>query len=112
MISLRNSEVRELMPAAYLMADVLPEDMEAYLASGYREAAVRTAASFGGVYKARGGATTVLEGDWEPDRIVIIEFPSMDALLAWYQSPEYQEWVPTRQRPAPKSRLVALEGSP
>jgi uncharacterized protein (DUF1330 family) len=97
--------------AAYLMADVLPEDVEAYRASGYPDAAVRTAASFGGVYKARGGETTILEGDWEPERMVIIEFPSMSQLLAWYQSSEYQEWVPIRQRFAPHSKLVALEGS-
>ncbi len=97
--------------AAYLLADVLPEDVEAYRASGYREAAVRTAAAFGGVYKARGGELTVLEGDWEPERMVIIEFPSMNELLAWYRSPEYQEWIPVRQRLAPGSKLVALEGS-
>ena len=97
---------------AYLMADVLPDDMEAYRASGYLEAAVRTAASFGGVYVARGGETIVLEGDWEPERLVIIEFPSMDRLLVWYRSPEYQEWAPIRQRYAPASRIVALEGLP
>ena len=97
--------------AAYLMADVLPEDIDAYRASGYLEAAVRTAAAFGGVYKARGGELTVLEGDWEPERMVIIEFPSMKKLLAWYQSPEYQEWAPVRQRLAPGSKIVALEGS-
>ncbi len=96
---------------AFLLADVLPEDMEAYRASGYLEAAVRTANSFGGVYRARGGETIILEGEWEPDRMVIIEFPSMDQLLAWYRSPEYQEWAPVRQRFAPNSRIVALEGS-
>jgi uncharacterized protein (DUF1330 family) len=98
--------------AAYLMADVLPKDVEAYRASGYLEAAVATAAAFGGVYRARGGETTVLEGDWEPERMVIIEFPSMAKLLAWYHSPEYQEWAPVRQRFVPNSKLVALEGTP
>ena len=97
--------------AAYVMADVLPDDIEAYRASGYLEAAVRTATAYGGVYKARGGEMTVLEGDWEPERMVIIEFPSMNELLAWYRSPEYQEWIPVRQRLAPGSKLVALEGS-
>ena len=98
--------------AAYLMADVLPEDIEAYRASGYLEAAVATAKAYGGVYRARGGETVVLEGDWEPERMVIIEFPSMDQLLAWYSSPEYQEWAPVRQGFAPNSKLVALEGTP
>jgi uncharacterized protein (DUF1330 family) len=97
--------------AAYLMADVLPADVEAYRASGYLEAAVATASAHGGVYRARGGNTTVLEGDWEPERMVIIEFPNMDQLLAWYNSPEYQEWAPVRRRLAPSSKLVALEGT-
>lgn len=96
--------------AAYLMADVLPDDVEAYRSSGYLEAAVRTAASHGGIYRARGGETTVLEGEWEPERMVIIEFPSMDDLLSWYRSDEYQQWAPIRQRLAPNSKIVALEG--
>ncbi len=96
--------------AAYLLADVLPGDMEAYRASGYLEAAARTATAHGGVYRARGGATTVLEGEWEPERMVIIEFPSMEDLLAWYHSEEYRELAPIRQRLAPNSKLVALQG--
>jgi uncharacterized protein (DUF1330 family) len=43
--------------------------------------------------------------------MVIIEFPNMDQLLAWYNSPEYQEWAPVRRRLAPSSKLVALEGT-
>ncbi len=96
--------------AAYLMADVLPDDMDGYRESGYLEAAVRTATGFGGQYRVRGGEMTVLEGDWKPDRMVIIEFPSMDALMTWYRTPEYQEWAAVRQRFAPNSKLVAVEG--
>jgi uncharacterized protein (DUF1330 family) len=43
----------------------------------------------GGRYLGRGGATKVLEGDWEPHRLVIIEFPDMAALMAWYNSPSF-----------------------
>ncbi len=96
--------------AAFVMADVPPEDAEAYRASGYLEAAAATSQAYGGVYRIRGGATTVLEGDWEPDRIVLIEFPSMEKLMAWYHSEEYQEWVKVRQEHVPTSRLVAIEG--
>ncbi len=95
---------------AYLMADVLPDDMEGYRASGYLEAAMRTAGEHGGEYIARGGVTTVLEGDWEPDRMVIIRFPSMRDLRAWYDSAEYQQWAKVRQQYVPDSRMVALEG--
>lgn len=99
------------MAAAFLLADVKPEDMEAYRASGYLEAAFVTASNHGGAYRARGGRTIVLEGEWDPGRMVIIEFPSMDDLLAWYHSAEYQEWAPVRRRLVPDSMLVALEGA-
>ena len=96
--------------AAYLLADVLPDDVEAYRSSGYLEAAVRTAQAYGGVYKARGGETVVLEGEWEPERMVIIEFPSMEKLLEWYHSDEYQQWIEVRREHVPTSRLVAVDG--
>ena len=97
------------MPA-FLMADVPPEDVEAYRASGYLEGAAASSQAYGGVYRVRGGATQVLEGDWEPDRMVIIEFPSMEKLLAWYHSDEYQQWIDVRRSHVPNSRLVAVEG--
>lgn len=96
------------MPA-FLIAEAVPEDMDAYRASGYLDAAVRTAAAHGGRYRVRGGTMTALEGDFGLERLVIIEFPSMDDLMAWYQSPEYQEWIPVRQR-LTRSRMMAVEG--
>ena len=92
------------------MADVLPKDIEGYRSSGYLDAAMKTAAEHGGEYLARGGATTVLEGDWEPERMVIIQFPTMQDLRAWYDSDEYQKWAKVRQQHVPGSKLVALEG--
>lgn len=96
--------------AAFLIADVLADDVDGYRESGYLEAAKRTAGEHGGVYIARGGDMTVLEGDWVPERVVIIQFPSMDDLRAWYDSEEYQEWIAVRRRYAPNSKLIALEG--
>jgi uncharacterized protein (DUF1330 family) len=43
--------------------------------------------------------------------MVIIESPSIEQLLAWYRSNEYQEWAPIRQQLTPNSKIVALEGS-
>ena len=96
------------MPA-FLIADAIPHDPEAYRASGYLEAAVRTAAKHGGRYRARGGDLRVLEGDWDLRRVVIIEFPTMADLEAWYADPEYQEWIGVRRR-LTESRLIAVEG--
>jgi uncharacterized protein (DUF1330 family) len=63
----------------------------------------------GGRYLTRAGTHEMLEGDWHPDRVVIIEFPDMAALKAWYQSPEYQPLIPLR-RGAATDVMIALEG--
>ena len=93
--------------AAYLIADVEVIDSAGY--EGYRQKAPATIAAHGGRYIARGGATEVLAGDWSPRRCVIIEFPSMAQLKAWWSSPEYQPLRAIRERTA-RSNLVATEG--
>ena len=70
--------------SAFLIADVSPSDMQAYRDSGYIENVPKIAAEYGGVYRARGGNTEVLEGTWQPKRLVIIEFPSWDQLRAFF----------------------------
>lgn len=94
---------------AFLIADAVPHDVDAYRASGYLEAAVETAAIYGGRYRVRGGEMEELEGDWDVRRLVIIEFPSMADLKAWYASPEYQKWIPVRQS-LTESKLLAVDG--
>lgn len=96
------------MPA-FLMADVAVGDMDEYRASGYLEATPRIAATYGGRYRARGGEMHQLEGDWLPTRMIIIEFPDMENLLAFYNCEEYAPWREVRQRLA-TSKCVALDG--
>jgi uncharacterized protein (DUF1330 family) len=66
--------------AAYLIADV--DITDAAVFEEYRRDVPATEARYGGRYIARGGATKVLEGDWEPHRLVIVEFPDMASLMA------------------------------
>ena len=94
------------MPA-YLFANVEVTDAAGY--EQYRQRVSATIEAFGGRYLVRGGATEVLEGDWTPKRLVILEFADMTRLNAWYQSPEYRPLLELRQRTA-KSTLVAVEG--
>jgi uncharacterized protein (DUF1330 family) len=51
----------------------------------------------------------VLEGGWSPERCVILEFPDMETLLRWYDSPEYKHLRALRERAAASS-FVATEG--
>jgi uncharacterized protein (DUF1330 family) len=93
--------------AAYLVADIEVTDAEGY--QEYRRTVGASIAAFGGRFLARGGAVEVLEGDWSPKRLVIVEFPSLERLRAWYDSPEYAPALALRKR-ASISRLVMTEG--
>jgi uncharacterized protein (DUF1330 family) len=92
---------------AYVIADIEVLDPAGYEA--YRQQVPATIAAYGGRYLARGGATAVLEGSWSPRRCVILEFPSMAQLKAWWDSPEYQPVRAIRERTT-RSHLVATEG--
>ena len=67
-------------------------------------------AKFGGRFLVRGGKHAVLEGSWQLDRLVVIEFPMMEAITSWYNSPEYAPLLALRQ-PAATDYLVAVDGS-
>ena len=69
-------------------------------------------AKHGGRYLTKPGSHDVLEKDnavWQPQRVVIVEFPDMAALQAWYQSPEYAPLLEVRRQSA-KDMLIALDG--
>jgi uncharacterized protein (DUF1330 family) len=93
--------------AAYIIADVEVLDPQGY--EPYRAQVPAVIAAYGGTYRARGGALETLEGDWTPNRCVIIEFPDIARLKAFYNSPEYAPLLAIRKRCA-KSRIVAVEG--
>jgi uncharacterized protein (DUF1330 family) len=57
---------------AYVIADIEVTDPAAY--EGYKSAVGATIAAFGGRYLSRAGHTEVLEGGWQPRRLVILEF--------------------------------------
>ena len=62
----------------------------------YRAKAPATVEAYGGKFLARGGNLEVLEGELPHKRLVILEFPTRQDAIAWYNSPEYQEILPLR----------------
>jgi uncharacterized protein (DUF1330 family) len=94
------------MPA-YLIANIEVTDPAGY--EQYKARAPTTIAAYGGRYLTRGGASAVLEGNWQPNRLVILEFPDMARLRAWYASPEYRPLIEIRQRTS-NSSFTATEG--
>jgi uncharacterized protein (DUF1330 family) len=94
------------MPA-YVLAEVEIVNPEGY--KEYTQLVPGTIAQYGGRFLHRGGTVHVFEGDWARLRRVIIEFPSMEAAKAWYDSPEYEK--PKAMRIAnSKGRLLLLDG--
>jgi uncharacterized protein (DUF1330 family) len=98
------------MPA-YLIAEHTITD-----AKKFEEYIIRVGpiiAKHGGRYISKSGSHVVLEEDhavWRPERVVIIEFPDMASLNAWYRSPEYQPLIALRRESA-KDMLITLEGA-
>ncbi|MDQ3646401.1 MAG: DUF1330 domain-containing protein [Actinomycetota bacterium] len=93
---------------AYSITEV--EVLDGDGAGRYAELAQAAVAQYGGRFLVLGAKPTVAEGEWPPEqRVVIIEFPSMDRLRAWYDSPEY---APARDvaRTALRRRLLFVEG--
>ena len=93
--------------AAYVIVDV--DSTDEARASRYRERSGTSVARHGGHVVVRGGAIQVLEGTWEPRRLVVIEFPNVDAARAWYESDDYAEARRAREG-AGEWRMVAVEG--
>jgi uncharacterized protein (DUF1330 family) len=93
--------------AAYVIAEVEIVNPEGY--KEYTKTVPGTIAQYGGRFLVRGGSATVLEGDWPQLRRVIIEFPSVQAARAWWDSPEYAKPKAMRQANS-KGRLILLEG--
>lgn len=96
------------MPA-YLIARVDVRDADRY--REYTAHTPRCVAAFGGRFIIRNGERAVLEGVPDPRRLVVIEFPSMDLLRRFYQSPEYTR-VKALREGAGDAEMIAIEGFP
>ncbi len=94
------------MPA-FVIVEIEVRDPEAY--ETYRSLVPASLDAYGGKFIARGGATESLEGDWAPERIVVLEFPSLERARQWWASPEYRDAKAIRMRAA-RTRMIAIEG--
>ena len=95
--------------SAYVVAEVEVTDPAVY--EEYRKLVPSTIAKYGGKYLVRGGAVDVKEGGWQPKRLVVLEFASMDQARTWYHSPEYAPALALRTKAA-RSKVLLVEGAP
>jgi uncharacterized protein (DUF1330 family) len=96
---------------AYLVANIESVNDAATFAQ-YREAATRSFAPFGGRRLVRDATPVPLDTSTLPQgKIVILQFPSMQALQEWWKSPAYTAVRPLREKSA-ATRLYAVQGLP
>ena len=92
---------------AYLVLDISITDLPGFLP--YADAIPTFIEKHGGRYIVRGAEPTVMEGDWIPERIVVLEFPSQDHARAFLADPAAQPLFALRHRTT-HSRLILVEG--
>lgn len=93
---------------AYLVLDFSVRDLRDFRT--YIAAIPAFIEKHGGRYIVRGAAPEVMEGDWKPEHMVILEFPAADAARAFLADPEARDLFAVRHR-STVSRLVLVEGS-
>ncbi len=96
------------MPA-YVINDMEVTDPVTF--DAYRRMSPATVAQYGGRFLVRGGTVEPQEGDWQPKRLVVLEFPTLERAKAWIDSAEYAPARRLRQMSA-TSNLVLVEGVP
>ena len=100
------------MSAAYLISQV--EILDANAWEEYRSRAAKLLREAGGRFLVRGAMADVIESDWPaeeppPQSVIVLEFPDMQTLRGWYQSPAYAEALAFRKIGA-RRRMIFVEG--
>jgi len=93
--------------AAYVILDITVNDPAKY--EDYKKLAPPTVEAYGGKYLVRGGSMEILEGDWKPNRVVILEFQSIEMAKNWINSPEYSDARALRHQTA-TSHAIVVDG--
>ncbi|PYJ47680.1 MAG: DUF1330 domain-containing protein [Verrucomicrobia bacterium] len=94
--------------SAYVIIEIDIIDSVGY--DEYKKLAGATVEKYGGKYIVRGGRAETLEGDWNPKRIVVLEFESMQRAKDWLNCDDYREPRKMRHRTA-KTNMIVVEGA-
>jgi uncharacterized protein (DUF1330 family) len=94
--------------AAYVIVEMTVTDPAGI--EDYRKLAGAAVAQYGGRFLVRGGKSETFDGDWRPQRLVVLEFPGLEEAKRWRASPEYGAACAIRDRAA-STRMVAVDGA-
>jgi uncharacterized protein (DUF1330 family) len=95
---------------AYVIAEIKVSDPERY--DAYRALSPGAIEAAGGRFVVRGGDVEVLEGNWRPGRIVVVEFETMAAAKAFYDSALYRKAREARTGATERFDMICVEGVP
>jgi uncharacterized protein (DUF1330 family) len=93
--------------AAYVIVEVSIHNPVEY--ESYKKLTPASIAAFDGKFIVRGGRTITLEGDWDPERIVVLEFPTAVRAREWWNSGQYAKAKIIRQQTA-RTKMIIVEG--
>ena len=94
------------MPA-YVFVEIEIHNPELY--EEYKQLSPASIAEYQGKFIVRGGKTKVLEGSWQPKRLVLLEFPSFQLADSWWNSEAYTKARALRQQAA-TTTMIVLDG--
>jgi uncharacterized protein (DUF1330 family) len=94
--------------AAYVIADIKISDEAQY--AQYRALSPGAISEAGGEFLVRGGRQTTMEGDWRPDRMVVLRFPTYEQACAFYDSELYRAARAKRAGATERFNMVIVEG--
>lgn len=93
--------------SVYVLVEIYIEDHSVY--EEYKKLTPAAIAAYDGRFVVRGAKTECLEGEWYPERLVVLEFPSVERAKEWWASPEYSKAKSLRQQSA-KTKMLLVQG--
>ena len=96
------------MPCAYVIVDMKVSNPDQY--KRYMAAAPAAVKAFGGEYLVRGGRHVVMEGQWQPTRMAMLKFPSLQAAQTFYDAELYRAARAKRDGATEFFNMVVVEG--
>ena len=94
--------------AAYVLVEVSIHNQTTY--EDYKKLTPAAIAAYDGKFIVRGGQTETLEGEWQPERIVVLEFPTVERAKEWWNSETYAEAKAIRQKAA-NTKMIVVQGA-
>jgi len=95
--------------AVYFIVEIKTKDGNEGTYAKYIEQVRPIVEKYKGRYLARGGKITPIFGNWNPERVIIIEFPSEENVKQWLDSPEYKGIAVLREA-STITRAIMVEG--